>query len=562
MTWLSDVGFFALLFFLLVFIHELGHYLMAKWVGIKVEKFSIGMGPKIFAFQKGETEYRLALLPLGGYVKMAGDDPSKEYSGEEKRRGFLTQKPPAKLLVVFGGPVFNLLLPIFLFAIMLAMGIPSIAPTVGVVQDGMPAQTAGFQVGDRIISLNGSKIEKWTELEKSIQGLADQPVKFQIERTDLKTGQMNLFETTVTPVLADGKSRFGEDIKVGRIGISPEFLVPQLYFEGTDNPLAKAGFERFDRVRSLNGTPIRAYEQLMVALENLSPGTVKAEIERKGKALEISFDVPAGKGAVRDRLGIQPLLLVVGNADESNPAYKAGIRAGDRLISINGKVLQKWEDVSAMIKGSEGKPVDISWSRDGQIMKAEMTPEKITLNDPIMGKDNPLAREAAYRIGVSPIAIMDAEYSIEQSWNPVKWFQKGISQTWEMTSMTLQAMKKLVTGELSLKLLGSPIMIYKVAGNSYRLAGGGHQGWVSFLSTLALLSITLGIVNLFPIPVLDGGHATFFIIEWIRGRPVSLKVMEVAMQVGLFLLICLFAMVLYNDFYRYGWLDSILKLFQ
>lgn len=562
MTWLSDVGFFALLFFLLVFIHELGHYLMAKWVGIKVEKFSIGMGPKIFAFQKGETEYRLALLPLGGYVKMAGDDPSKEYSGEEKRRGFLTQKPPAKLLVVFGGPVFNLILPIFLFAIMLAMGIPSIAPTVGVVQDGMPAQTAGFQVGDRIISLNGSKIEKWTELEKSIQGLADQPVKFQIERTDLKTGQMNLVETTVTPVLADGKSRFGEDIKVGRIGISPEFLVPQLYFEGTDNPLAKAGFERFDRVRSLNGTPIRAYEQLMVALENLSPGTVKAEIERKGKALEISFDVPAGKGAVRDRLGIQPLLLVVGNADESNPAYKAGIRAGDRLISINGKVLQKWEDVSAMIKGSEGKPVDISWSRDGQIMKAEMTPEKITLNDPIMGKDNPLAREAAYRIGVSPIAIMDAEYSIEQSWNPVKWFQKGISQTWEMTSMTLQAMKKLVTGELSLKLLGSPIMIYKVAGNSYRLAGGGHQGWVSFLSTLALLSITLGIVNLFPIPVLDGGHATFFIIEWIRGRPVSLKVMEVAMQVGLFLLICLFAMVLYNDFYRYGWLDSILKLFQ
>ena len=131
-----------------------------------------------------------------------------------------------------------------------------------------------------------------------------------------------------------------------------------------------------------------------------------------------------------------------------------------------------------------------------------------------------------------------------------------------MTNLTVQALYKLATGQLSLKLLGSPIMIYKVAGNSYRMAGGGYYGWISFLSNLALLSITLGLVNLLPIPVLDGGHAVFFTVEWIRGKPVSLRVMEIATQVGLLALICLFALVLYNDFHRYGWLDSVFKLFQ
>lgn len=562
MTWISDVAFFALLFFLLVFVHELGHYLMAKAVGIKVEKFSIGMGPSLFAFTKGETEYRLGLLPLGGYVKMAGDDPSKDYTAEERRRGFLTQKPPAKLLVVFGGPIFNILLPIFLFAFMMAIGIPSIAPTVGVVQDGMPAQSVGLKPGDRILSYNGQAVTKWTEFEKIVQASANQSLTLEIERLNLETGKPERISKSVTPVLADGKSRYGEDIKVGRIGVSPEFMVPQVFFEGSGSVLAKAGFQKFDRVRELNGSPIVTYEQWLEAVELLKEGPAKAVVERKGDRVSLAFDVPAGKDPVAKRLGLESILLVIGTADEKNPAYKAGIREGDRLISISGRDLKKWEDVSTIIKASEGAPFEVVWSRNGEIMKATMTPEKMTVRDPIMGKDNPLAREPAYRIGVAPVALMDAEHSIEQSWNPVDWVKKGLSQTWEMTSMTIEAMGKLVTGQLSLKLLGSPIMIYKVAGNSYRLAGGGHHGWVSFLSTLALLSITLGVVNLFPIPVLDGGHATFFIVEWIRGRPVSLRVMEIAMQAGLFVLICLFALVLYNDFYRYGWLDSILSLFK
>jgi regulator of sigma E protease len=179
-----------------------------------------------------------------------------------------------------------------------------------------------------------------------------------------------------------------------------------------------------------------------------------------------------------------------------------------------------------------------------------------------MGKDNPLAAEPVYRIGIGPATNFETATFIDKSLNPIKWIKRGFSETWLMGSMTVTALYKIFTGQLSVKLLGSPIMIYKVAGNSYRMAGGGYQGWISFLTNLALLSIALGLMNLLPVPVLDGGHATFFTIEWIRGKPVSLRVMEIASQVGLFLLICLFVLVIFNDFHRYGWFDSIMKVFR
>jgi regulator of sigma E protease len=564
MTWLSDIGFFALLFFVLVFIHELGHFLMAKWMGIRVEKFSIGMGPQLFGFRIGETEYRLAALPLGGYVKMSGDDPSKTYSEEEKKRGFLTQKPPAKLLVVFGGPVFNLILPIFVFGLMLAWGIPSIAPSVGFLQADMPALQAGLKAGDQILAVNGEPVQKWTEFEKQVQGSAGQPMALKIERPNFTDWRPETLEISVTPTLGEGRSRFGEPIQVGRVGMSPEFIVPQIFFDSAEAEIAKQGFQRFDRVESIKGLSLLSYEQWMAAVSALKAGeTAEVVVNRQGKSLPLQLSVPSStRGDNAAALGLTSVLVVVGQVDEGNPAFAAGIQPNDRIVSINGHALNRWEDVAVRVRESEGNPISVVWNRDGQEMSAMITPEKMTINDPVLGKDNPLAREPAYRIGIVPAAIVDARYSVEQSSNPIAWVQRGFSQTWEMTSMTVEAMFKLVTGQLSLKLLGSPIMIYKVAGNSYRLAGGGQRGWVSFFSTLALLSITLGIVNLFPIPVLDGGHATFFILEWIRGKPISLKTMELAMKVGLFMLISLFALVLYNDFHRYGWLDPLLNLWR
>jgi regulator of sigma E protease len=561
-TWINDIGFFALLFFVLVFIHELGHFLMAKWVGIRVERFAIGMGPSLFSFKKGDTEYKLGILPLGGYVKMSGDDPSKSYSEEEKNIGFLTKTPPQKLLVVFGGPVFNLILPIFLFGLMLATGIPNLDPVVGTLESGKPAALAGLKSGDRILSVEGQPLKKFQQLEPLLEKSPLKPLAFKIQRTDLKTGADEVLEIPVQPVITRSKSKFGEDIDVPRIGVTPDFAAPVIYFVSDDSLAAKSGLQREDKIVRLGAVKITTMAQLREALELVTTGKLELEVERSGEKKTLTADLPAGKESVWDRFGFKPVELVIGHVEPKSPADIAGLKKGDYLLSIDQSSLNGFEDVAKIIKSSDGKPVTVSWIRDGQTKSATLAAEKTTVTDPMLGRDNPQGQEPTYRIGIGSSKAIDTVLSIEKSLNPIAWVARGFSETWSMASMTVQSLYKLFTGQLSFKLLGSPIMIYKVAGNSYRIAGGGYFGWISFLSNLALLSITLGLVNLLPVPVLDGGHATFFIIEWIRGRPVSLRFMEIAMQVGLFLLIALFGLVLMNDIHRYQILESVLKLFR
>jgi regulator of sigma E protease len=564
LSYLTDAGLFALLFFLLVFFHELGHFLMAKWMGIRVEKFSIGMGPAIFTYKYGDTEYRIAILPLGGYVKMSGDDPTKEYSEEEKKVGFLTQKPPAKLLVVFGGPLFNLILPLFVYALMLSIGVPSVDSVVGTLEPDNPAMQAGLQSGDRIVALNGKPVRKWKELESVVRESAGKELSFEVERLNFSDQKLSTKEIKITPELQDGRSRFGEPIKVGKIGVSPAFPIPLIYFEDKAGSLATAGLKPFDRIVSVDGLPITSLDEWdrFLSLTKKSETVVEYRRGQSEDILKTTLQFPKNSKDLKKDLGLLPISLVVGEVNPEGRAKKAGIIKGDRLVAIGGTVLSSWEEVPGIIRGSEGAPLEFVWARDGKEMSATISAEKTTIEDPLLGTDNPLAVQEIFRVGIAPRLEVEQAYVEDQSFNPITWVTYGVNETWRLIDMTVTALYKLVTGQISLKLLGSPIMIYKVAGNTYRMAGGGHYGWIAFLTNLALLSVTLGLVNLLPIPVLDGGHATFFMIEWIRGRPVSVKVMEIAMQVGLFILIALFALVLYNDVERYSLLGKFLKVFQ
>lgn len=564
MNFILDLGLFALLFFLLVFIHELGHFLMAKWMGIRVEKFSIGMGPQIFAFKKGDTEYRLAWLPLGGYVKMAGDDPTKEYTEEEKQVGFLTQKPGPKLLVVFGGPVFNLILPLFVFAFMLMIGIPTLESRVGSLESGFPASESGLEVGDAIVAVDGKPLNKWRDLETSVKNSKGTPLQLEVERVDLKTGEVLKLSKQLQPQLADSRTRFGEPTKDYKLGISPAYTVPQLFYTNAEAPLALAGVERFAYIKKVNGIEIFTYSQMERAINLVSGSILELEIQKEDASLSsVKVAIPTfDDKSVMERIGAVPTESVVGSVQEDSPAAKAGLQKNDYFISVDGKNIKQWDDILEAIRGSDGKPVEVIFGRDGQIMTSTIAPEKTTLEDPLLGKDNPLVSEAHYRIGVGPGFFTDTPRFMERSLNPADWVTYGFSKTWEFLSLTVEGLYKLVTGQLSLKILGSPIMIYKVAGNTFRLAGGGHEGWIAFLTNLGLLSITLGLINLLPIPVLDGGHAVFFLIEAIRGKPVSVRVMEVASQIGLVILLGIFALVLYNDFDRYGWFDPLLDIFR
>lgn len=562
MEYLTNIGLFALLFFILVFIHELGHFLMAKWVGIRVERFSIGMGPALFSKKWGDTEYRVAALPLGGYVKMAGDDPTKEYSEEEKRVGFLTQKPGAKLLVVFGGPAFNLILPIFVFGIMMMFGIPRISSFVGMVEDESPAAKAGLMSGDRILAVNGEKLRAWDDFNEKIKTAPNEELNIVVERQSFETTSSKQLRLSLTPELGEGKSRFGEDIKVGRSGISPTYLPPRVYFEGDQGPLPESGVQPFDRVVSANGQPIQTKEEWERFLSQFSGQELQLQMQRGSQTYAAAIKLPEGSGDVKSRLGLLPIELVIGELVPGGAAKEVGIQSGDRIVSISGKQLQEWNDLLQAVRGSKGEEVEISWSRGGEMFSGRIQAEKTTIEDPLMGKDNPLAVKEIYRIGVSPKIERETDRFYEQSWSPLAWVSKGFTKTWDLTTMTAEALGKLVTGQLSLKLLGSPIMIYKVAGNTFRLAGGGYDGWISFFTTLAMLSITLGLVNLLPIPILDGGHAVFFTLEAIRGKPVSIRVLEIANQLGLVIILGVFVMVLWNDIDRYRFLEQIIEKFQ
>ncbi|TVQ78809.1 MAG: RIP metalloprotease RseP [Bradymonadales bacterium] len=563
MTWLFDLGLFALLFFLLVFFHELGHFLMARWMGVRVEKFSIGMGPQLVSKKWGDTDYRIAILPLGGYVKMSGDDPTKEYSEEEKKVGFLTQPPRKKLVIVLGGPVFNLILPIFIFSFMLSLGIPTREAVIGMIEPESAAESAGLQVGDRVLQIDGEEVRTWDQFHSVVIESPERELLLGIERLNVETQGIERLMKTVRPRLGEGMTRFREPVELGRVGVDSHFLLPVLFLEGESSALYQAGFRKFDQITRINGLEILALDQLR-AFFNARRGGELLELEfiRNGATQAQSLRIPEGRGLVIDRLGLLPIEAVVGQVTLGGAADRAGIKEGDRLISVDGLEIRRFEDLQEGIKQKAGEPISLVWSRQGERMTAELQPEKTTIADPLLGKDNPLAVEEIYRIGVGSMASLSSSHFYNQSWNPVVWLSYSANRTWELTSMTGEALWKLATGQLSLRNLGSPIMIYKVAGNTYRLAGGGHHGWIQFLTTLALLSITLGLVNLLPIPILDGGHVVFFSLEALRGRPVSLRTMEIASQVGLLIIFSLFALVLYNDFYRYGFFDRMFQIFQ
>jgi len=424
---------FIIVLGILIFIHELGHFAVAKACGVGVEKFSLGFGPKIVGVQMGETEYRISLLPLGGYVKMVGEAPGEEISPELKAKSF-THKPVwKKTLIVAAGPAMNLVLAIALLPVIFMIGIqvpkylekPAVA---GYVVPGEAADKAGIRSGDTIIAVDGKEIKDWEALLTALAMSPDKEIKTQILRDGLSV------ETSLVPVAS-------EVTGAGTAGIYP------------------------------------------------------------------------------------PMEPVIGEISPGYPAEKAGIKAGDRIVSINGKAIAHWAELEDVIHKS-GDKKDVVVTRDGQDLSFSITP-----------KYNEEAKN--WLLGISR-----QEDSELKRFGFVESVKKGVSSGIEMTSRLFVVIKGLVIGEFSLKTLGGPIMIAQVAGKA------AESGLADLLTLVAFLSLQLGIINLFPIPVLDGGHIVFFGMEAVKGSPLSEKFMTVAQQVGIALLIALMVLVTYNDLFR------------
>ena len=531
---------FALVISVVVFFHELGHLIVGKALGVRAIRFSIGFGPRLFGFNAGETEYRVSLLPLGGYVKFAGDNPYEEVAPEDRGRGFLEQPPWKKGVIAFAGPAANFALAVALYFVVFAAPHQDLAAKVGYVKPQSPAAQAGLRSGDRIVSIDGEPVVGWSGLQEKIRAHGGQPVTMEVERSGAR-------ETLrVVPAVHEETDPV-ETVKHGRIGISAVPRAAQVTVISPDSSAGRGGVRTFDKVVKLDGVPVGNWEQLQeqlsarsdaLELDVLRPEAVQAPGGTLWSDKPLSLTVPAP--VAPGDYGLEASDLTLFAVQPGGAAEEAGLKRGDRVLFVNGRPALSWSDeVDAAIKAAGTQPVRIAVRRDGKELTFTVTPhlrkdrdETGLLQDvPDLGAAPDLNGFAdAERIWVR-YALPDAAY-------------RAVTNTGGFVRKQAIGIVRIVTGHISSRAIGGPLMIADVARKA------AENGWRELVFTMGAISIVLGLMNLIPVPVLDGFHVLTAFIEGIRRRPLSVRFREVANVVGIALLLTLMLYAFRNDAMR------------
>lgn len=517
----------------LIFIHELGHFLVAKAFKVKVVRFSLGFGPRLIGFRWGETDYRISLLPLGGYVKMAGDDPTEALDVPDRGRGYLEQSPYKRILIALAGPGFNLLFPILAYFVVFSLQGQGIAPHVGTVVPGMPAAEAGLQPGDRIVEVEGEPVYGFQDLTRLVAPAAGRPLQIVVERD----GSKQTF--TITPE-SHAESDPIETVQIGRIGVSPNSAAPVIGVSDPESAAWKGGLRTFDRVVAVAGQQVETLEQAIARLEAQGSGDAPYEVtvlrpvagQEEGQTLRFTLE----PGPV----GVEGAELYVANVQAEGAAARAGLQRGDRIVSMDGKRLRTWQELDAVRQTKQDRPFELGVIRDGEPLQIVMSQDMRVEQDEIRGRP-----VEVYTFGATGGQQLLPPPVVDLPFRPALAAKLALSSTWEVTRKITLGIGKLFTGQISLKNVGGPIQIYDVATKA------AQHGWEMFLHTMAMISINLGLLNLLPVPVLDGGHIVQASVEAVRRKPLSIRTREIANLVGLGLLLALMVFALKNDVVRF-----------
>lgn len=434
----------------LVAIHEFGHFWVARRCGVQVLRFSIGFGPSLCSWRDRQgTEYSIAAIPLGGYVKML-DEREGEVPASELHRAFNRKSPLQRIAVVSAGPLANLLLAVVAYWFLYMAGESGYVPIIGEVEPDSIAAVAGLEAGQEIVAVDGGATPTW------------QALSFRL------------------------LDRIGD---TGTIKFAAQYPASGVVYES------------------------------------------EADISRWLSEQE-EPDLYAGLGISLYTPEVPP---VVGEVVAASPAAKIGMLPGDKVLRVDGVTMALWMDWVDYVRARPEQPIEVEYQRGSEILRASIVPERITDEN---GKD-------IGRVGVAAaIPEMPPDMVRRFPRGPLQALGASFSRTWELSVFTLKSIKKMLLGLISPKNLSGPITIAKVA------TASAKSGLESYISFLALLSVSLGVLNLLPIPVLDGGHLLFYTIELLAGRPVPEKIQSVGYQLGLFMVMGMMMLALYNDFTR------------
>jgi regulator of sigma E protease len=443
------IAFIVALGVLIVF-HEFGHYLIARWAGVKVLRFSVGFGSPIWMrrFGADRTEWAIGAFPLGGYVKML-DEREGPVAPEERHRAFNVQPVSRRIAIVAAGPVANFLLAVVLYWLLFLHGVPGMRPLIGEPLAGTPAGAIELRAGDLISKVGDRPVATWQDLRWEL-------LEYSVRRAAV----------TLEVRHADGNISFH---RLDLSGIDAEQI---------DSDLLRA-----------------------IGLTRYNP----------------------------------PMAPRLGRLIENSPARRAGLREGDLVVSIDGRPISQWDELVAAVRASPERTLRLGIERGTQALEIAVTTAAETEGTVTVG-----------RIGAAPqIDQKDIEHLlIEVRYPPLMAGWRAVQRMAEVSTFTLKMLGRMIVGDVSLRNLSGPITIADYAGQSAQL------GWLAYLNFLALISISLGVLNLLPVPVLDGGHLMYYLVEIVKGSPVSERALEIGQQIGIVLLFGLMAFALYNDINR------------